>query len=71
MADSRYATNLRKERQRFSNKLKSWQVECAITVNDAPRLWTENLAHNFSRQQKLHGVGNAKLQKKMTAWTQR
>jgi hypothetical protein len=23
MADSRYATNLRKERQRFSNKLKS------------------------------------------------
>ena len=64
MADSRYATNLRKERQRFSNKLKKEQADHATAVNDLHRRWIEKLARNLSHQQQLHGVENATLQKK-------
>ena len=68
MADSRYATNLRKERHLIRNKLKKEQADHATAVDNSHRRWIENLACNLSRQQQLDGVENTNCRRKLTAW---
>ena len=60
-----YTTNLRKERQRSSEKLKKEREGQRDVASHSHTRWIKKLARNLATQKKEHNKENGKLQKKL------